>query len=64
MTAHATLFPIPQSVVEKAGADWTKPENIVGNGAYILTENSPGERVTVKRNPNYWDNAKTVIERN
>jgi oligopeptide transport system substrate-binding protein len=62
MSAHATLFPIPQTVVEKFGADWTKPENIVGNGAYILTENSPGERVTVKRNPNYWDNAKTVIE--
>ena len=58
MTAHATLFPIPQTVVEKFGADWTKPENIVGNGAYILTENSPGERVTVKRNPNYWDNAQ------
>src|SRR3954470_16076962 len=31
MTAHATLYPIPQAVVEKFGADWTKPENIVGN---------------------------------
>ncbi len=61
MTAHATLFPIPQAVVEKFGADWTKPENIVGNGAYTLTENSPGERVTVKRNPKYWDDAHTVM---
>jgi oligopeptide transport system substrate-binding protein len=61
-TAHATLFPVPQSVVEKFGADWTKPENIVGNGAYVLAENSPGERVTIKRNPKYWDNAKTVLE--
>jgi oligopeptide transport system substrate-binding protein len=60
--AHSTLFAAPQKVVEKFGADWTKPENIVSNGAYILTENSPGERVVVKRNPNYWDNAKTVIE--
>ncbi len=60
-TAHATLFPIPQTVVEKFGADWTKPENIVGNGAYVLAENSPGERVTLKRNPKYWDDAKTVI---
>jgi oligopeptide transport system substrate-binding protein len=61
-TAHATLFPVPQAVVEKFGAEWTKPENIVGNGAYVLAENSPGERVTLKRNPKYWDNAKTVIE--
>ena len=61
-TAHATLFPIPQAVVEKFGNDWTKPENIVGNGAYVLAENKPGERVTLKRNPKYWDNAKTVLE--
>ena len=60
-TAHATLFPIPQAVVEKFGADWTKAENIVSNGAYVLAENSPGERVTIKRNPKYWDDAKTVI---
>lgn len=60
--AHSTLFAAPQKVVEKFGADWTKPENIVSNGAYTLAENSPGERVVVKRNPNYWDNAKTVIE--
>src|SRR3954468_750709 len=61
-TAHATLFPIPQAVVEKFGNDWTKPENIVGNGAYVLAENKPGERVTLKRNPKYWDNAKTVLD--
>jgi len=61
MTAHATLFPVPQAVVEKFGNDWTKPENIVGNGAYTLAENSPGERVSLKRNPKYWDDAHTVM---
>jgi oligopeptide transport system substrate-binding protein len=60
--AHGTLFPVNEKVVTQFGADWTKPENIVGNGAYVLAENSPGERVVVKRNPNYWNNAKTVIE--
>lgn len=60
--AHATLFPAPQATVEKFGQDWTKPENIVSNGAYTLAENSPGERVVLKRNPNYWDNEHTVIE--
>jgi oligopeptide transport system substrate-binding protein len=58
---HSTLFAAPKAVIDKFGADWTKPENIVGNGAYILAENSPGERVVLKRNPNYWDDAKTVI---
>ena len=60
--SHATLYPAPKAVVEAKGIDWTKPENIVGNGAYMLTENTPGERVVAKRNPNYWDNEHTVIE--
>lgn len=60
--SHATLFPAPKAVVEAKGIEWTKPENIVGNGAYVLTENTPGERVVAKRNPNYWDNEHTVLE--
>lgn len=60
--SHATLFPAPKAVIEAKGIDWTKPENIVSNGAYTLAENTPGERVVVKRNPNYWDNEHTVLE--
>lgn len=60
--AHATLFPSHKGTIEAHGTDWTKPGNLVGNGAYTLTENSPGERVVLQRNANYWDNANTVIE--
>lgn len=60
--SHATLFPVPKAVIEAHGIEWTKPEYIVGNGAYTLAENTPGERVVAKRNPNYWDNEHTVIE--
>ena len=62
MTTHPTLFPVPTAVVQKFGADWTKPENIVGNGAYTLKVNSPGERVTLDRNKGYWDDAHTVLQ--
>ncbi len=63
MTTHASTFPVPQKVVEKYGADWTKPENIVSNGAYVLTEHIPNERSVRERNPMYWDNDKTVIDK-
>ncbi len=63
MTTHATLFPAPQSVIEEHGADWTDPENIVSNGAYVLTEHLPNERSTRERNEMYWDNENTVIDR-
>ncbi len=63
MMAHATVFPAHRATIEKFGADWTKPENIVSNGAYKLVENSPGERVVLERNSAYWDDANTVINK-
>jgi len=35
------------------GAD-SKPEDIVGTGAFMFGEYRRGERVILKRNPNYW----------
>lgn len=32
----------------------TKPEELVGNGAFLLESISQGERIVFKRNPNYW----------
>ncbi len=58
---HASAFPVPQHVVEKFGADWVKPENIVSNGAYVLKEHVPQERSVRVRNSLYWDDANTVI---
>ncbi len=63
MTTHATTFPAPRAVIEKHGKSWTKPENIVSNGAYILTEHLPAERSVRERNPMYWDNDNTIIDK-
>lgn len=63
MTTHSTTFPAPQKVIEKFGAEWTKPENIVSNGAYVLTEYEPGERIVRARNETYWDNENTILDK-
>ena len=57
-----TLFPARLDVIEAHGAEWTKPENIVGNGAYTLTEYIPQERLTRERNSTYWNNDATILE--
>ncbi len=62
-TTHASTFPSPKWVIDEFGADWTKPENIVSNGAYVLTEHVPQERSVRERNPMYWDNDGTIIEK-
>ena len=62
MVTHATTFPAPRAVIEEHGDEWTRPENIVSNGAYVLTEHIPNERSVRSRNPLYWDNDNTIIE--
>jgi len=63
MVTQSTTFPVPQAVVEAHGSDWTKPENIVGNGAYILTEYVPGEKLVRERNEMYWNNDATILDK-
>ena len=35
----------------------------VSNGAYVLTEHLPNERSVRERNPMYWDNDNTIIDK-
>ncbi|SLN37757.1 peptide ABC transporter substrate-binding protein [Roseisalinus antarcticus] len=62
MLTHATTFPVPQSVIEAFGDQWTRPENIVSNGAYVLSEHIPQERSVRVKNDMYWDADNTIIE--
>ncbi|WP_420860202.1 peptide ABC transporter substrate-binding protein [Marivivens marinus] len=63
MVTHSTTFPVHQATVEAHGTEWTKPGNIVSNGAYVLTEHVPQERSVRERNTMYWDNDNTIIEK-
>lgn len=61
LLVHPSVSPVPKSAVEKFGEKWTQPTNIVTNGAYKLKDWVVNERMVLERNPQYWDNAKTVI---
>ena len=63
MLSHTTTYPVPKKVIEKFGDKWTQPGNMVSNGAYVLKDWVVNERVDVERNPNYWNNGKTVINK-
>ena len=62
MVSHATTFPAPRWAIETHGSEWTRPGNMVSNGAYVLTEHVPKERSTRARNAMYWDNDATVLD--
>lgn len=63
MLTHASTFPVNQKVVEQFGDKWTEPGNLVGNGAYVLKEHILGEKVVMERNPLYWDDEHTIINK-
>lgn len=48
-----TAFPVRQDVVEKYGDTWTEAETNVGNGPFMLSEWTHGERMVFQPNP-YW----------
>ena len=62
LCSFQTFRPVHRATVERHGGRWTRPENIVSNGAYILAEWAPGQRLEGRRNPHYWDQAAVALE--
>ncbi len=63
LMSQTQLFPVPRATVEKFGIDWTKPANIVCNGAYMLKDWQVNSKIVVDRNARYWDAAGVVLMR-
>ncbi|EAP92876.1 MULTISPECIES: ABC transporter substrate-binding protein [Vibrio] len=63
MMGHTTMKPVHQATVEKFGDQWTKPGNFVGNGAFAVDKWVVNERLVLKRNDQYWNNDKTVLNK-
>ncbi|PQH12848.1 ABC transporter substrate-binding protein [Raoultella ornithinolytica] len=63
MLAHPSLVPIDKVLVNRFGEQWTKPEHIVTSGPYKLSAWVVNERIVAERNPRYWDNQHTVINK-
>jgi oligopeptide transport system substrate-binding protein len=65
---HYSWFPVHIPTVEKfgglarKGTPWTRPENIVSNGPFIMKEWRPNQRIVVTRSPTYWDRATVKLD--
>jgi oligopeptide transport system substrate-binding protein len=53
LLAHPIAYPLPQGVIQTHQDDWTRPENIVTNGAYRLTARKWGERLALGASEHY-----------
>lgn len=57
--SNLQLGPVHKATIEKHGKEWTKPGNIVGNGAFVLSDWQVNSKVVLTKNYRYWD-AKNV----
>ena len=46
-------WPVREDVVTKFGEQWTEPPNYIGNGPFVLSKWSHGERLEFTPNPNF-----------
>lgn len=60
---HHSLYPVPRKAIEAHKEKWTRPENMVSNGAFKLDKWEMNQVISVVKNPNYWDAATTTLER-
>lgn len=65
---HYSWFPVHLPTIEKFGAPyrrgsaWTRAENIVGNGSFVMREWRANQKIIVARSPTYWDRANVKLD--
>ena len=61
---HQYFRPVPRQAIRRYdNRMWVKQPNIVTSGAFRLVEWSPYDKIVVERNPMFWDNANTRLDR-
>jgi oligopeptide transport system substrate-binding protein len=69
MQIHFTWYPVHPPTIERFGrmedrnTRWTRPGNLVGNGAFILERWVPNNVIEVVKNERYWNAANVRLRR-
>jgi oligopeptide transport system substrate-binding protein len=62
LLTHPSTFPVHAGSIAEHGAEFTRPENLLTNGAYQLESWEPASVLRLRRNEHYWNNAATSID--
>ncbi|WP_372422615.1 peptide ABC transporter substrate-binding protein [Salinarimonas chemoclinalis] len=62
LLTHQTGLPLHQASVEEHGDAFTRPGNLVSNGAYVLESFTPNDRIVMRKNPNFHDAENVAID--
>ncbi|MDI6026574.1 peptide ABC transporter substrate-binding protein [Corticibacterium sp. UT-5YL-CI-8] len=62
LLTHQISYPLHKASVEKLGEEYTKPGNMVTNGAFMLEAFTPNDKIVMKKNPHFHDAANVKID--
>ena len=54
VVTHPAIFPVHRPSLSLHGREFTRPGNLVSNGAYVLSEAVIGSHYSIEKNQNYW----------
>lgn len=69
LAAHQSALPLHRKTLEAHNAvtnrftPWTRPANFVGNGPFTLKEWKLYQKISVEKNPHYWDKDNVQLNR-
>lgn len=69
MMSGRNWFPVPLHVLaqhdglRRQGSRWTRPENFVGNGPFVLRVWRPNQMIEVERSPTHWGRDTIALDR-
>lgn len=62
LLSHNSAYPVHPPTLAEYGDGWARPGVMVSNGAYVLSELVMQSHIRLVRNPEYWDDANTIID--
>jgi len=62
LLTHSASYPVHRASIEAHGEQYTRPGNLVSNGAFQLGDWVVQSHVQLTRNPFYWDNDETILD--
>jgi oligopeptide transport system substrate-binding protein len=63
VTTLFVYYPVNKTCIKEHGERWTDMKNIVTNGAYLISEWHINDRITLVKNPAYWNADSVNLDR-
>ena len=60
---HPSTYPVHRASVLEHGSAFSRPGNLVSNGAYVLSKWVIRSRIELIKNENYWDADNVILEK-